>query len=441
MDFARALAFGPFRLMGPTGPLYRDDAIIELRPKALGVLWYLANHAGEVVSKDTLVAAKWAPTVISDIGPAVCIHEIRRALNDAASTPTYIQTVHRRGYRFLAPVTRLTEAAPSAASVTVVGRDRELEHLEQLFAQACDGQRQIVFLTGEPGIGKTTTVDTLAQSLSHGPNSPWIARGQCINHLSAGEPYLPLLESLHSLCRGTQRDQVLETLRQVAPSWLWQLPALVEDAEREALERQLASANTERMQREIVDALEALSVIAPLVLVLEDLHWCDPSTVDAIAMLARHREWARLLLIGTCRPMDLAESNPSLKQLKQELQIHGQCEELALDYLNVADVAAYLAQVCPDSDAQALAPPMYQRTAGHPLFLATLVEHLRNEAGRDGPAAASAALDASLPTSLREFIELRLCALSAFEQLVLEAASVRRRRVRWGNAQRCARCR
>jgi predicted ATPase len=73
------------------------------------------------------------------------------------------------------------------------------------------------------------------------------------------------------------------------------------------------------MLRELAEGLEALSAERPLVLVLEDLHWSDASTVEALAMLARRREPARLLVLDTYRPVDLIVHDHPLRVLKQEL--------------------------------------------------------------------------------------------------------------------------
>ena len=89
----------------------------------------------------------------------------------------------------------------------------------------------------------------------------------------------------------------------------------------------------ERMLRELAEALEALSAERPVVLVLEDLHWSDTSTVEALALLARRRDPARLLVLGTYRPVELIVHDHPLKTVKQELVAHGQCVEVPLGYL------------------------------------------------------------------------------------------------------------
>ena len=108
--------FGPFRLDSATGQLRRGDTVVPLAPKAFTVLQHLAMRGGQLVTKDDLLELAWADVHVGDGALKVCIREIRRALNDDSRTPTYIETAHRRGYRFIAPVTLDLHAAPPAGT-------------------------------------------------------------------------------------------------------------------------------------------------------------------------------------------------------------------------------------------------------------------------------------------------------------------------------------
>src|SRR5262249_51976013 len=134
---------------------------------------------------------------------------------------------------------------------------------------------------------------------------PWVAVGQCIEHYGPGEPYMPILEALGRLCRQPGGEQLVILLNQHAPTWLVQMPSLLNATELEALQRKRAGATRERMLREMGEAIEAITAMHPLVLWLEDLHWGDASTLELLSVLARRREPARLLVIGTYRPVDV----------------------------------------------------------------------------------------------------------------------------------------
>ena len=170
----------------------------------------------------------------------------------------------------------------------MVGRQREVAILEQWFERAVGGFHQLGFMSGEVGIGKTTVVDLFLARLAAG-SSVRIARGQCAEPHGSGEPYLPLFGALGRFGRGPDRAAMIAVLRRFAPMWLAQLPGLVSESELARLQRQVHGATPARMLRELGHALEVLATDAPLVLVLEDLHWSDSSSVRASGRCGRER--------------------------------------------------------------------------------------------------------------------------------------------------------
>jgi DNA-binding winged helix-turn-helix (wHTH) protein len=318
-----------------------------LPPKALAVLWQLATQAGQVVTKEALLDAVWAGTLVSEGVLTTCLRILRQALGEDAQQPRYIATVHRLGYRFVAPVTTGDAPPPEPPSAhppltpvrvptppLLVGRAVEVAQLHTCLAQAQQGVRQIVFVTGEVGVGKTTVVEAVVQQWA-AAEALWLGRGQCIEQYGAGEAYLPLLEALGRLGRESGGMRLVACLRQYAPTWLAHLPALGRLDELAAEPPAMPGATPARMLRELAEALEALAAERPMVLVLEDLHWSDPSTVEALALLARRQDAARLLVLGTYRPVDLLLHDHPLKRAKQELAAHGLCVELPLSGIGI----------------------------------------------------------------------------------------------------------
>jgi TolB-like protein len=114
MQEPRLLSFEPFRLDVRNAQLWRGQEVIRLTNKALAVLCYLAERSGQLVTKDELFAAVWPGVVVSDSALVACIGELRRALGDERRTPQFIETVHGRGYRFIASIT--TTAQPVSSS-------------------------------------------------------------------------------------------------------------------------------------------------------------------------------------------------------------------------------------------------------------------------------------------------------------------------------------
>src|SRR5215813_9837829 len=251
----------------------------------------------------------------------------------------------------------LTAARP------IVGRQTEVEALERRFTRAATGDRQLVFLSGEGGIGKTTVIDLWLTHLNVG-NAVWLGRGQCAEHYGAGEPYLPVLEALGQLSRGPAAPALLAALRRCAPMWLVQLPGLVSDAELERVQRQVQGATQARMKRELAEALDVLTADTPLVLVLEDLHWSDSATVELLAYLAQRRAPARLLVLGTYRPVETVLQAHPLRGMVQELCGRGQAVELRLELLSAEDMAAYLVGRLGGPVAAPFTAFVYARTDG-----------------------------------------------------------------------------
>jgi predicted ATPase/DNA-binding winged helix-turn-helix (wHTH) protein len=438
MPETHSLRFAPFCLDLGAEQLWRGAEARPLTRKAFAVLRYLVEHTGQLVTKDELIAAAWAVPYVSDMALAACIREIRRALDDPAYAPQFVATVRGRGYRFLAAVTVETCSGTAVgAPVTggsrppglLVGRQGEMAQLQRCWAQAQAGARQVVFVTGEAGIGKTTLVDAFVARVA--PTARvWLGRGQCLEQHGVGEPYLPLLEALGRWGRGPDGGQLVAVLRQQAPSWLLQLPALVPEDDYVALQRRGGGVTRERMLRELAETVEVLTATRPVVLVLEDLHWSDAATVDWLAYVARRREAARLLVLGTYRPTEALVQGHPVHTAAQELQRHGQGHELGLGYFSEAAVAAYLAQRFGAQPPAGLVRTLYQRTTGNPLFVTAVVDTLvrQGQLREEGAGGAGGGdLEVSMgdvPDSLRQLIEQQLAQLAPDVQALLEAASV-----------------
>jgi predicted ATPase len=185
------------------------------------------------------------------------------------------------------------------------------------------------------------------------------------------------------------------------------------------------------MLREIGDAIETISSEKQLLVVFEDLHWADHSTVDLISALARRRSRGKLMLIGTYRPVDVTLAQHPLKTVKQDLMVHQLCREIALEPLTEAEVTEYLAIESPAAAVpEGLAALVYRHSEGNPLFMVATLEHMRNRGLitlENGSWLFKVALEnihLETPESLRQMIELQIEKLSADEQRVLEVASV-----------------
>jgi tetratricopeptide (TPR) repeat protein len=309
-----------------------------------------------------------------------------------------------------------------------VGRTQEMARLQELFERAQQGSCQILFLFGEPGIGKTTLVDRFLDQVRD-VRHVLIGRGQSVEHHGSGEAYLPLLEAFRYLCREPGGEQVLSRLRRHAPTWLAQMPGLLKAGSLEVVQRHRQSLNRERMLRELVEVIEALGTDTVLVLALEDLQWSDPSTLDVVAYLAQRQ--LRLYLVGTYRPAEVVVSRHPLRQVMQELSGRRQCEELALELFTEADVEEYLRQRFGQVvDITGLSRMIYRRTDGNALFIVSFVDYLLQHEllieaeGQLVLATNLGSLRRLVPSSLQQTILRQIERLTPEEQHLLSVASV-----------------
>jgi DNA-binding winged helix-turn-helix (wHTH) protein len=437
----RPTRFGPYCLH-PTQGLTRGTREVRLTPKSLAVLGALTGRSGQVVTKEELHRAIWPDTIVSDAALSSCILELRHALGDDARQPRYIETLRRRGFRFVARCTTdlpdASETIPqtgrlgTGAPGLIVGRDQALEQLSRALARAREGVRQVVFVTGEAGIGKTAVVDAFLAGISD--NEPWrISRVACIEHAARGEAYQPLLEALTRLCRQPGGESVLAVMRRFAPAWLAQLPAVQTPAELRAVQRRTAGTTTERLRRELTDALEALSMQTPLVLHLDDLHWSDPSTLEWVTAFARRRERAPVLLVASYRQEE-ENGNGLLAENVTDLSVRQACSIVRLEALDERAVMQYVMRRLPaapgaGASLERVARRIHAHTEGNPLFVVTLLDDLIARGVlmcRDQRWSASPDLDwdsLGVPADIGRTIQHRIDRLTAVDRRILEVAS------------------
>ncbi len=437
----------PLHFDASTGTLWSGNRPHKLRPKAGAVLHYLGARPGQVVGPDELLAAVWPGVNVSAGVIKVHVWEIRRALGDRHRPPRFIETLPKRGYRWLAAPLAVPGDRSTAGSVAgapwnatastrdgriFVGRERDIERLDDALARALAGDRRVVFVTGEPGIGKTTLADAFLRRIADRPDVT-TASGQCFEHSGSPEPYLPVLAALGELGRGDARRRLVRVLRRHAPAWLPQLPSLgvTIGGDGAAGSGTGATRTRPRMLRELAEAVETFTARRGLVLVLEDLQWGDASTLDLLSFVARRPGRARLLVVATYRPEDVREGAHPLAAVVQDLAAHGLSSDLPLSFWGEAEVARYLALRIGDATAEALATlatAILERTEGNPLFVANVVDELLGDPDSNDSAVARVAgaetrVRDTLPSSLRRMIERRIERLPREEQAMLEAAS------------------
>jgi DNA-binding winged helix-turn-helix (wHTH) protein len=423
--------FEGFRLDLTNQCLWRGDERVSLAPRAFDLLRYLVDHADRLVTQEEILEALWTDTFVNPEVVKKYVLGIRKVLGDRPDKPQFIRTFPKRGYQFVAPIVDDRPAPAARRSDTtkpVVDRSAARARLERCLEHATHGARQIVFVTGEPGVGKTTCVDQFVRTAGLLPDL-WIARGQCVEGFGGQEAYYPMLTALEQLVRASDDRRVMHTLATRAPTWLLQFPALIPADQREALQRDTLGATHARMVREICETLETITAHRTVILLLEDLHWADLPTLDVISSYARRSGPSRLLLIGTLRSAT-GISPSTLSRLHQDLVIHDLCSEIKLAPFNPPEVSEYLSLAFGQVEfADDLAELIHRHSGGNPLFVTALVRDLltNGTVTRDGASwrltVAVERIEPAVPATLQDMLNVQFDQLTEPEQHALRRAS------------------
>jgi serine/threonine protein kinase/predicted ATPase len=366
-----------------------------------------------------------APRALSDV-----VHRMLEKEPDRRPTAADVEQVLTSLLTPNASLETLT-GTPTTRTVTV-GREKQRRQLLRSYMLARDEGARIVAVTGEPGIGKSSLVAEFLSDLNAHGERAVIIRGRCSESLAGSEAYLPVLEALDELRRPATGESFDALIRGVAPSWYAQLSTHVEESATNGTARTAVSApSPERMKRELGTLLEQISRIQPLVLVIDDLHWADVSTIDMLNYLAGRFSAMRIFVLTGYRPSDMLLTQHPFLGIRTNLETRGLFEEIALAFLGPDDVAEYLAVQFPGNTFPAdLATVIHTRTDGSPLFMGDLVRYLRDTGGivEDGGAWRLAqdvpVSPDSLPSTVRAMITRKIEQVDADDRRLLEAASV-----------------
>jgi len=332
-------AFGPFRLETRTQLLYYEGENIRLQPKVYRLLLYFLQHPGRLISRKELFEGVWRGMIVEDASLRQAVNALRKALLDDSKTPSYILTVCKRGYRFLPEVANVstvqTKSLPDQSkteySDTGWQYDAALEQLLEAFEQAAVGNRRLVFLNGDRGIGKTALLERFLAKISRSELT--MLRARCVQLGGAAEPFLPLLEALERRCQEPSGKRMIESLHRVAPTWLYQMLNMLEPEEIAALQPKVSQLSTGRMLREGADFFEKLGSDQPLILILDNSHWSDEFTLDLLNFLVSRCSPTRLLMILSFRSSENCAGTRRLEEMREELRHRGLCQELSLHRL------------------------------------------------------------------------------------------------------------
>ncbi|MGA9856622.1 MAG: AAA family ATPase, partial [Solirubrobacteraceae bacterium] len=290
-----------------------------------------------------------------------------------------------------------------------VGRAGELAELQLAVQDAAAGRPSLVLLGGDSGVGKTRLVGELEQRLRDGDEDALLLRGDGVQQGDGELPYAPLLSALRPLVRARH-----PTLQALGAGSRAQLATILPGLDDDGHDRDGRSTPNDqiRLFEAVLELIDRLGEAAPLVLILEDMHWADRSTRTFVAFLARSLRSERLCLVLTYRADELHRRHP-LRPLLAELDRLERARRVELAPFDRHELAEALSDILGAAPDAPLLERVYSRSEGNPLFTEELLA-----AGLDGRGAA--------PQSLRDAFMVRIERLTPDAQRVARAVAVGR---------------
>ncbi len=304
----------------------------------------------------------------------------------------------------------------SQAGQIFIGRHQELDQLQAALDEALSGRGQVVMLAGEPGIGKTRIAQELAGVADRrGARVLW---GWCYEREGA-PPYWPWLQCIRAYIETADADQLSQDMGPGAADISEILPELT--IKLGGLERPPALEPEQarfRLFFSITTFLKNISRSQPLVLVLDDLHWADESSLLLLEFLAREIAASSVIVVATYRDIEVTGSHP-LVQTLGSLVRESHFQRVQLGGLSRDEVGEFVTAHAGIKVAGAVVDSVYQRTEGNPLFVGEVVSSVSpEEITRDQD------WIASIPEAVREAILRRIGQLSETCNQMLRTASV-----------------
>lgn len=305
-----------------------------------------------------------------------------------------------------------------------VGREREIATLYAQLEGVAGGEGMVVFIGGEPGVGKTRLAEELAAGARE--RGFFTLTGRCYD-MEGGLPYQPFIEVLECLVRVAPVADIEQWLAEAGPD----LARLAPGLRRLFPSLPAAEPPPEEGRHMLLNAwsdfLERAGGTQPILLILEDVHWADESSLLLLQHLARRVAEMRVLILSTYRDVELGLSRPLASTL-QELVRQRLADDLVLRPLREQDVVEMVAAQGSGTPPPALASLIYRETEGNPFFVEEVLRHLSEEGkllDLDGAWASIVVMgEVEVPRSVRLVVEQRLARLSDGARRLLANAAV-----------------
>ena len=437
MPAKRLFVFDWYRLDEQERQLLLGTRVVPLPPKVFDLLAVLVQNPGRLLQKQDLLDRVWSGVAVEEGSLTRGISSLRRSLGRTADGQDYIQTVSKRGYRFISPVRETTEDEPDGASLAVapppsllataavdfVGRDAELVQMQDVWQRAKGGRHQLLLVAGEPGIGKTRLSLEFARARAAEGSTVLVG---CIDEENL-VPYQPFVECLSWYVRHCGEADLRRQLTAIGGGG--ELGPFVPELRTRIPDLPVPAAVDPEGQRyqlfEAVGAvLAAASRVRPMLLVFDDLHWADRPTLLLLRHVMRSARTASFTIVATYRESELGRTHP-LAEMLITLRREPVVTRLVLHGLGLAHVNRLVdAIVGPHAPLQ-LPQVVMDSTDGNPFFATEMLRHLKETGAIDRVhGRTSDVTDLGLSEGIKEVIGRRLSRLSEACNQVLGVAAI-----------------
>lgn len=395
--------FDSFEIDREGARLLRAGVEVPLERKTFDLLCYLAANPERLIRKDELVERVWNASALSDGALSNTVAKLRKALGQGARDREPIETVHGRGYRFHIKL-QPTAAAPAPAprAEPFVGRAAVLEQLIEVLERVEAGAGRLILVSGEAGIGKSRLLSELSMLANARGFSTW--HGSCYAG-GVAPAYWPWIELLREALSDAR-------LRRYVPSDGWAIASLTPELLTPSARVQDAQALRFQLFDELVRWLSAAAADSPRLIVLDDVQWADPSSIELLDHLARGLARQRVMLAVALR-LPAAETSAHQRLLRAAVHV----PLTGLSTLEVSELVTALAKAAPEARVAEL---LHAKTHGNPFFVQQVLQLL---AQRGRPLSAADLNSSELPPAVREVIQQRLHGLPAETRQLLRAAA------------------
>jgi DNA-binding winged helix-turn-helix (wHTH) protein/tetratricopeptide (TPR) repeat protein len=444
--------FGAFELDPSAGELRKSGVKIKLQGQPIEILALLLARPGTVVTRQELQRKLWPHNTFVDFENSLnaAVRRLRAALDDSPEKPRFVETLARRGYRFIAAVhpAEPTQAKPVVQSRTglqianfstspitqrtsfalrphpsFVGRAPEWSELCGALAGAASGRGCLCLISGEPGIGKTRLCTELAAEAK--ARGVAVLIGRCAEQEAV--TYLPFVEILESLVTSAASPELLRTIvGDEGPELALLLPKLRRVLTDLPPPLELPPLQARRnLFNAVVDFIIRATGRRATLLILEDLHWADESTLSLLEHLMRRLIELPVLVLGTYRDAESDVTGTLLKTVEESIRSRDNTS-IRLLGLPREEVALLLRALSGKDPPPSLVNEIYAETSGNPFFVEELLRYLREEKRlfdshenfRDLKIG-----ELEVPRNLRVVVGRRLRRLGAMTREILEAAA------------------